>query len=32
MWYEFNDSIVKKIKYMEYNSSSVCVLFYEKME
>ena len=32
MWYEFNDSIVKKINYMEYNSSSVCVLFYEKIE
>ena len=32
MWYEFNDSIVKKINYMEYNSSSVCVLFYQKME
>jgi ubiquitin C-terminal hydrolase len=32
IWYEFNDSIVKKINYMEYNSSSVCVLFYEKIE
>ena len=32
MWYEFNDSIVKKINNMEYNSSSVCVLFYEKIE
>ena len=32
IWYEFNDSIVKKINNMEYNSSSVCVLFYEKIE
>ena len=31
LWYEFNDSIVNKIK-MEFNSSSVCVLFYEKKD
>ena len=31
MWYEFNDSIVKKINSMDLKSSSVCVLFYEKI-
>ena len=30
MWYNFNDSIVKKINSMDFNSSSVCALFYEK--
>lgn len=31
IWYEFNDSIVRKINSMDFNSSSVCVLFYEKL-
>ena len=31
IWYEFNDSIVRKCYSMDYDSSSVCVLFYEKM-
>ena len=31
IWYEFNDSIVKKINCMDLKSSSVCVLFYEKL-
>lgn len=31
IWYEFNDSIVKKIINMDYDNSSVCVLFYEKI-
>ena len=31
IWYEFNDSIVKKVNFMDYDSSSVCVLFYEKI-
>ena len=31
IWYEFNDSIVKKINSMDLKSSSVCVLFYEKI-
>ena len=31
IWYEFNDSIVRKVNCMEMNSSSVCVLFYEKL-
>jgi len=31
IWYEFNDSIVKKVNIMDYDSSSVCVLFYEKI-
>ena len=31
IWYEFNDSIVRKINTMDYKSSSVCVLFYEKI-
>jgi ubiquitin C-terminal hydrolase len=30
IWYEFNDSIVRAINRMDLNSSSVCVLFYEK--
>ena len=30
IWYEFNDSFVKKINNMDYTSRSVCVLFYEK--
>ena len=30
-WYEFNDSIVKKAYKMDYDNSSVCVLFYEKL-
>ena len=28
--YNFNDSIVKKINCMDFNSSSMCALFYEK--
>ena len=31
IWYEFNDSIVQKVSRMDYDSSSVCVLFYEKI-
>ena len=31
IWYEFNDSIVKKINCIDLKSSSVCVLFYEKL-
>ena len=31
IWYEFNDSIVRKVYSMDYDSSSVCVLFYEKI-
>ena len=31
IWYEFNDSIVKATSSMDFNSSSVCVLFYEKI-
>ena len=31
IWYEFNDSIVNKISCMDLKSSSVCVLFYEKI-
>jgi len=32
MWYEFNDSIVKKMYSMDFkSSSSVCALFYEKV-
>ena len=31
IWYQFNDSIVKKVTTMDYESSSVCVLFYEKI-
>ena len=31
IWYEFNDSIVHKVPRMDYDSSSVCVLFYEKL-
>ena len=31
IWYEFNDSIVRKTYSMDYMSSSVCVLFYEKI-
>ena len=31
IWYEFNDSIVKKINCMDSKSSSVCALFYEKI-
>jgi ubiquitin C-terminal hydrolase len=31
IWYEFNDSIVKKINSMDLKSSSVCALFYEKI-
>ena len=31
LWYEFNDSIVRKCYSMDYDSSSVCVMFYEKM-
>ena len=30
-WYEFNDSIVNKAYKMDYDNSSVCVLFYEKL-
>ena len=30
IWYEFNDSIVKKINNMDFMNSTVCVLFYEK--
>ena len=30
-WYEFNDNRVKKSDIMEYDSSTVCVLFYEKI-
>jgi len=31
IWYEFNDSIVRKVYSMDYDSSSVCVFFYEKI-
>ena len=31
-WYEFNDSIVTKIKDFAYRSSNVCILFYQKIE
>ena len=31
IWYEFNDSIVRATSSMDFNSSSVCVLFYEKI-
>ena len=31
IWYEFNDNRVKKSDIMEYDSSTVCVLFYEKI-
>ena len=31
IWYEFNDSIVRKVYSMDYDNSSVCVLFYEKI-
>ena len=31
IWYEFNDSIVRKCYTMDYDNSSVCVLFYEKV-
>ena len=31
MWYEFDDSIVKKTNYMNWKSKSVCALFYEKI-
>ena len=31
IWYEFNDSLVQKVYKMDYENSSVCVLFYEKL-
>ena len=31
IWYEFDDSIVKKTNYMNLKSKSVCALFYEKI-
>ena len=31
IWYEFNDSIVSKAYKMDFDNSSVCVLFYEKL-
>ena len=30
-WYQFNDSYVNEISQLNTNSSSVCVLFYEKV-
>ena len=30
-WYKFNDSKVQKIFKMDYNNTSVCALFYEKI-
>ena len=30
-WVEFNDSSIKKLKKMEFNSNSVCALIYEKI-
>ena len=30
-WYEFNDSLVTKIKNFVDRSSNVCVLFYQKV-
>lgn len=29
-WYEFNDSIVKPLKTVSFESNEVCILFYEK--
>ena len=31
IWVEFNDSSIKKLKKMEFNSNSVCALIYEKI-
>ena len=31
IWYEFNDSIVRKVYSMDFNNSSVCAFFYEKI-
>lgn len=31
IWYEFDDSIVKKTNYMNLKNKSVCALFYEKI-
>ena len=30
-WYEFNDSFINKIIDLNYNSSNVCILFYQKI-
>ena len=31
-WYEFNDSHVRVMENMSFNSSNVCVLFYKKIQ
>ena len=30
-WYEFNDSIVRKIDKLDMNNNEICVLLYKKL-